>query len=395
MTVSLPKRIVDAVRTAIGPSDDLVLLHGPYLPPKAREYIDDCLETGWVSSAGSFVTRFEEELARFTGVKRAIATVNGTAALEICLRLAGVASGDEVLCPSLTFVATANAISHMGAIPHFVDVCPKRLGLSPIALRLRLDEIAVRENGIWRNRQSGQKISAVCPMHCLGHPCEMQAIAEVCNEYELPVVEDAAESLGSFYNDKHTGRFSVAASISFNGNKIVTTGGGGAILTDNDELANLAKHITTTAKIPHAWEFFHDQVAWNYRLPNINAALGVAQLEVLPKLLVAKRRLHELYRDAFGALKGVRLLVEPPDSVSNYWLNAIVLEESDLLHDSLQELSDAKLQSRPLWAPMHTLPMYRDNPRGSMTATNWASQSIVNIPSSAQLAFPFMESESI
>jgi perosamine synthetase len=387
-TPTLEEQIVAAVRNAIGPAEEMVLLHRPYLPPTAWTYIKECLDTGWVSSAGSYVTRFEEELAKFTGARRAVAVVNGTAALHGCLHLAGVKPGDEVLCPSLSFVATANAISHCGAIPHFVDASAANLGVCPEALEARLQEVGQPSGDGLINRQTGRRIAAVVLMHCFGHPGSIEEIKSICDRYSIPLIEDAAESLGSFYQGKHTGRYGTISAVSFNGNKILTTGGGGAILTDDNALADRAKHLTTTAKVPHAWEFHHDSVAWNYRLPNLNAALGVAQLEILPELIAAKRRLAERYQAAFQKVPGLRFLEEPPATCSNYWLNGICLEADDLDQRNavLQALNQANYQSRPLWQPMHFLPMYAACPRGDLQNTESLYRRIINIPSSPDLA---------
>ena len=382
-------RLLAAMELAIGPASDLVLLHRPYLPPRAWEYVKDCLDTGWVSSAGAYVTRFEKELAKLTGCERAVATVNGTAALQVCLHLAGVGRDDEVIAPSLTFVATANAIAHCGAIPHFVDASSTRLSICPEALRTRLKKISAAGPNGPINRETGRRIAAVCLMHCLGQPAELDAIVEICNQYDIPLVEDAAESLGSTYRNKHTGRFGKLAAVSFNGNKILTTGGGGAILTDDHDLADRAKHLTTTAKVPHAWEFQHDAVAWNYRMPNINAALGVAQLEVLPELIAAKRALAMRYRDSFQELADVaQFLSEPSDSRSNYWLNAITLTAAyEACRDELLgRLNAAGYQCRPLWIPMHELPIYAGSPRGPLERTEELCRRVINIPSSADLS---------
>lgn len=377
-----------AIVRAIGPADETVLLHRPYLPPQAWDYIKSCLDTGWVSSAGSFVTKFEELLADATGAKRAVATVNGTAALEICLRLVGVQPDTEVICPSLTFVATANAIAHCGAQPHFVDASDERLSICPESLSLRLEEILKPGAEGPINRQTGRRISAVCLMHCFGHPGKLDEILEICNRYDLPLVEDAAESLGSTYKGKHTGRFGRVAAFSFNGNKILTTGGGGAIVTDDEQLADRAKHLTTTAKVPHQWEFEHDEIAWNFRMPNLNAALGAAQLEILPALLRAKRELVGQYQDGFSGLRNVSLLSEPADSQSNYWLNCLLLSRDDLeTRDAvLRTVNEAGFQCRPLWQPMHSLAMFRDCPRGDLRRTDSLTRRAINIPSSSDLA---------
>ena len=384
----LEQLVVDAVSTAIGPANELVLLHRPYFPPTAWQYVKECLDTGWVSSAGSYVTKFELLLAETTGCKRAVATVNGTAALEICMRLAGVEAGDEVICPSLSFVATANAISHCSATPHFVDVSLDRLSICPEALEKRLKQIAQLGSQGTTNRETGRRIAAVCLMHCFGHPGDLDSIIEICGRYDIPLIEDAAESLGSYYKSKHTGRFGKLSAVSFNGNKILTTGGGGAILTDDETLADHAKHLTTTAKVPHPWEFHHDEIGWNYRLPNINSALGVSQLEILPELLRAKRTIAERYIDAFADVAGISVMLEPSDSQSNYWLNAILLDDSDSnLHTSiLKVLNAAGYQCRPIWEPMHMLPMFAMCPRGPLISTESLKSRLINIPSSADLA---------
>jgi perosamine synthetase len=364
-----------------------ILLHEPYFPEQAWTYVKECLDTRWVSSAGKYVSEFENQLARLTGSKRAVAVVNGTAALQVCLTLLGVTREDEVICPALTFVATANAISHCGAVPHFVDVCEDRLAISPQALESRLQEVAVSSGDRVINRTTGRRIAAVCVMHCFGHPAELDSLSAVCERFGLPLVEDAAESLGSYYKGQHTGRHGRLAAISFNGNKIVTTGGGGAILTDHDQLADRAKHLTTTGKLPHTWQFNHDSVAWNYRLPNLNAALGLAQLEVLDQLLAAKRELARRYEQASKDLGFAKFLKEPADSQSNYWLNALVLnpEHAGAQELLLEALNQQGFQSRPLWTPMHHLPMYRDCPQGELSVTDSLFQRVINIPSSANL----------
>jgi perosamine synthetase len=379
--------VLQAVSEVLGTPNGTILLHEPYFPEQAWTYVKECLDTRWVSSAGKYVSEFENRLAEMTGSKRAVAVVNGTAALQVSLILAGVNRDDEVICPALTFVATANAISHSGAIPHFVDVCESRLAISPLALENRLQEIARREGDRVINRMTGRRIGAVCVMHCFGHPADLDSLAEVCERYGLPLVEDAAESLGSYYKGQHTGRHGQLAAVSFNGNKIVTTGGGGAILTDRDDLADRAKHLTTTGKLPHAWQFNHDAVAWNYRLPNLNAALGLAQLEVMDKLLVAKRELAVRYERAFAGLGCGKFLKEPADSQSNYWLNALVLnpEFAGNQEELLEALNQKGFQSRPLWTPMHHLPMYRGCPQGELSVTDSLFRRVINVPSSATL----------
>lgn len=380
--------VVAAVRSVVGDrGDDLVLLHGPTLGGNAWDYVKECIDTGWVSSAGAYVTRFEKMLAEFTGARHAVAVVNGTAALHVALLLAGVTRDSEVLIPSLTFVATANAVAYCGAVAHFCDVEKRTLGIDSQRLGAHLQEVAQLRDGECWNRRTGRRIAAIVPMHTFGHPVDLEGLAAVAQRWGLPIVEDAAESLGSYYRGKHTGTFGRLGILSFNGNKIVTTGGGGAILTDDDELAGRARHITTTAKLPHAWEFVHDVTGFNYRMPNLNAALGCAQLEQLPEFLTNKRRLAERYAEAMAGIEGVSVFREPEGSKSNYWLNAILLDKPDLATRDrlLGALNAAKLQSRPIWTPMHRLAMYCECPRMELDVTEQLAQRVVNVPSSAGL----------
>lgn len=384
---SVADAVLEAVRASIGDPPRPVLLHAPDLRGRAREYVQECIDSGWVSSAGAYVDRIERDLAAFTGAQRAVAVVNGTAGLHVALRLLGVEDGDEVLMPSLTFVATANAASYCRAVPHFVDVEAATLGLDADALEARLDAVAESRNGKVVNRDTGRRIAAVLPMHTFGHPVDLDSLLDVCRRWSLPVLEDAAESLGSYYHQRHTGTFGRLAVISFNGNKVVTTGGGGAILTDDNELADHAKHLTTTAKVPHCWEYVHDEAGYNYRMPNINAALGCAQLERLDEMLTAKRRLAARYRDAFANVENVRFVEEPANSRSNYWLNAIELDDAtapsrDVI---LAALAEEEIQARPIWRPMHELGMYADCPRGGLPMTERLAARIINLPSSAFL----------
>lgn len=360
---------------------DVVPLHEPTFDEKEIEYVTECIKTGWVSSVGSYVTRFEEELAKFVGAKRAVAVVNGTAALHIALKIVGVQENDEVLMPSLTFVATANAASYLGAIPHFVDVSYETLGMDPIKLNKHLEEIGVLRNGQLYNKQTGRRIAAVVPMHTFGHPVDLDGLLEVCDKFNLVLVEDAAESLGSYYKGKHTGTFGKVAAFSFNGNKIVTTGGGGAIVTNDEQLADYAKHLTTTAKIPHRWEYVHDEIGYNYRMPNINAALGCAQLEKIKVFLQKKKVLTEKYEQLICNLEGVQLFKQPLNSESNYWLQTLILEDSLNRNKVLSFLNDNGVMSRPIWQPLHELKMYKNNPMMEMNTTMQLKQKIVNIPS--------------
>ena len=360
---------------------DFVPLHEPTFNEKELEYVTDCIKTGWVSSVGAYVTRFEEDLAKFVGVKRAVAVVNGTAALHIALKVAGVEADDEVLMPSLTFIATANAVSYCGAIPHFIDVHEETLGVDPYKLDTYLTEISELRNGELFNKETNRRIKALVPMHTFGHAVHLDELVTLVEKYHLVLVEDAAESLGTYYKGKHTGSFGKVNAMSFNGNKIITTGGGGAILTDDDALADYTKHITTTAKVPHRWEFEHDEVAFNYRLPNINAALGCAQLEKMPEFIKQKRALTAFYEELVAPLEGVTLFKEPANSFSNYWLQTLILDDTLVRDDVLAFLNDHGVMSRPIWTPLHKLKPYRDCPRADLSTIERLNKKIINIPS--------------
>lgn len=380
--------IVDAVDGVVGTVGRPVALHEPTLGAQERDAVAECIESGWVSYGGPQVGAFERRLAGLTGAADAAAMVSGTAAMHLALVLLGVRPGDEVMLPSLTFVGTANPVAQIGAVPHFVDSDPDRPGLCPEALRRRLTEVASRRDGRVVNRETGRPIAAVIAVHLFGHPVDIDALLAVAEGWEIPVVEDAAESLGSRVGDRHTGIFGHIGTLSFNGNKVVTTGGGGALLARDPALMARARHLSTTAKRPHRWDFDHDAVAYNYRLPALNAALGLAQLDRLDDTLRAKRTLAARYRDAFAGIEGVRFVDEPSGTTSNYWLNAILLDRADLrLRDEvLGALHAAGLLARPAWRPMHHLPMYRDAPRGPLTGTEDARARLINLPSSAFLA---------
>jgi len=385
--------IIQTLKSVLPPEQTSVALHEPEFRGNEWSYIKECLDTGWVSSVGAYVDRFERQLAEYIGVKRAVAVVNGTAALHICLLLAGVRPGDEVLLPALTFVATANAVSYCQAIPHLVDVDELTLGMDPAKLRDYLSEIAVTKHGETYNRVTGRRLKAVVPMHTFGHPVDLDALADVCERYNLALVEDAAESLGSYYKGRHTGNWGICAALSFNGNKIVTTGGGGAILTNDEALGKAAKHLTTTAKLPHPWRFDHDQVGYNYRLPNLNAALGCAQMEQLPGFLTRKRHLAAKYQQAFAQVREVRFVAEPSFAKSNYWLNAIVLDREFVpLRDKILEATNQSgIMTRPVWTLMHKLPMYKGCPRMELGTSEFLESALVNLPSSAFLGGDYGE----
>lgn len=389
--------IVDAilgkVRQVIGEKDGFVPLHEPEFTGNEAAYVADCIETGWVSSVGSYVDRIEKDLAAFTGANHAVAVMNGTAALHLSLQLVGVTRDDEVLLPTLTFIATANATSYTGATPHFIDSEATSLGVDPAKLAAHLSEIAEMRDGACYNSQTGRRIAALVVMHAFGHPAQLRELLAVTREWNIPLVEDAAESLGSYYAGQHTGTFGAIAALSFNGNKVMTTGGGGAILTNDPALARQAKHLSTTARVPDRWNFVHDAVGYNYRMPNLNAALGCAQLERVPEMLERKRRLAHAYRDAFAQIDGVRFLDEPEDTRSNFWLNALLLEKADReTHEAvLQALNDADLMSRPVWTLMHLLPMFADAPRADLSCAEDLALRVINIPSSPNL----MSAESV
>lgn len=360
---------------------DFVPLHEPTFNELEVKYVTDCVKTGWVSSVGAYVTRFEEDLAKFVGVKRAVAVVNGTAALHIALKVAGVEADDEVLMPSLTFIATANAVSYCNAIPHFVDVHEETLGVDPFKLDDYLQQISeVRDGGLF-NKQTNRRIKALVPMHTFGHAVHLDELIALADKYHLVLVEDAAESLGTYYKGKHTGSFGMVNAMSFNGNKIITTGGGGAILTDDEELADYAKHLTTTAKVPHKWEYVHDEIAYNYRMPNINAALGCAQLEKMNEFLERKRQITARYEQLIIDLEGVRLFKQPKSSDSNYWLQTLILDEIVDRNEVLAFLNENGVMSRPIWQPMHELEMFKGCPSMKLAVTDMLKKSIVNIPS--------------
>lgn len=379
------ERIVAAIGQAIPRARLPVPLHEPRFAGREKEYLQRCIESGWVSSGGPFVEEFESKLAALSGTKFAIATVNGTAALHAALHIAGVQPGDEVIIPALTFVATANAVTYCGAIPHFVDAEPKAFGLDPQKLKAHLERVSIRKEGKLVNRDTGRPIRAVVPVHVFGHPVDMDALNEVCRIFDLPVIEDATESLGSLYKGEPCGGLGLLGVLSFNGNKIVTTGGGGAIVTNDETLARRAKHLTTTAKQPHAWAFIHDEVGWNYRMPNLNAALGLAQLEELDGFVVSKRALAERYASAFAEIGGVTFVREPAGTKSNYWLNAILLDEGgSVSRDAvLQASHKAGFLTRPAWTPMHQLAIFGHCPRGDLAVTESLARRLVNLPSSA------------
>jgi len=384
-SASLIDRTVSAVREVVGARP--AALHEPLFAGRERDYLAECIDSTFVSSVGAFVDHFERELAVSTGAKHAVAVVNGTAALHVALLLAGVEPGDEVLVPALTFVATANAVSYCHAVPHFVESEEGTLGVDPDALRAYLRTQTEQRGGVCINKATGRIIRAIVPMHTFGHPARIDELVVVARDFNLAVVEDAAESLGSYYRGRHTGTFGMLGTLSFNGNKIITTGGGGAILTNDNALAARAKHLTTTAKLPHAWNYTHDVVGYNYRMPNLNAALGYAQLEQLPELIEAKRALYKCYEAAFAGIDGIVLRKEPVDCTSNYWLQTLELTPNNagLFEPLLEALNRAGFMSRPVWTLMHQLAPYAGCPRMSLQRTESLAGRLINIPSSSIL----------
>ena len=385
MVNPLCNQVVDALKSVVGAES--VPLHAPQFQGQEWDYLKQCLDSTFVSSVGPFVDRFEAELAAYTGARYAVAVMNGTAALHVALLLAGVQPGDEVLVPALTFVATANAVRYCGATPHFVDSEETTLGIAAGPLGQYLEQYTTQQNGQCVNSSTGRVIRALVPMHTFGHPVDLKGLMALTEVFNLVLIEDAAESLGSFYQGQHTGTFGRWGTLSFNGNKTITTGGGGALLTNDPDLAQRAKHLTTTAKVPHAWDYVHDQVGYNYRMPNINAALGCAQLEQLPRFLTSKRRLYDRYCDAFAGLGSVKLMAEPPGCKSNYWLQTLILDEAvaDQRDAILTATNQAGLMTRPAWRLMHGLEPYRHCPRSPLLVSESLGRRLINLPSSAGL----------
>lgn len=390
--------IVSFIRETYNKPEGFLALHEPLFVGNEKKYMEECIDSTFVSSVGKFVDRFEEDMARFTGAKKAVVCVNGTNALQMALLLAGVKQNDEVITQPLTFIATANAISYCGAHPVFVDIDKDTLGLGPKALEAFLSQNTEQKTDGCYNKTTNRKIAAIVPMHTFGHPCRIDEIAEICNQYRIELVEDAAESLGSYYSPRiihegkisrgkgqHTGTFGKIGVVSFNGNKIITTGGGGMLLFNDEKLAAKAKHLTTQAKVPHPWEFVHDEIGYNYRMPNINAAMGVAQLEQIELFLKAKRQLAEAYQNFFADKKGITYVIEPENTRSNYWLNAILLDNRNERDAFLEYTNKQGIMTRPVWELMNRLPMFQNAPCGDLSNAEWIADRLVNISSSVLL----------
>jgi len=378
------KDVIDFIQN-IYKTKNYIPLHEPKFIGNEKKYLNECIDSTFVSSVGKFVDEFEEKIAEYTGIKYAVATSNGTSALHIALLLANVSSNDEVITQPLTFVATCNAISYCGAQPVFIDVDKDTMGLSPSALAEFLENNTSIKDQQCINNKTGKVIKACVPMHTFGHPCRIDEIKDICDQYHIVLIEDAAESLGSIYKNKHTGTFGQMGVMSFNGNKIITAGGGGCIITNDKELAKKAKHLTTTAKVTHKWNFNHDMVGYNYRMPNINAALLVAQLESLDDFISNKRKLASAYKKFFNGIDCV-FVKELIDSRSNYWLNSIILKNKQQRDEFLDETNSNNVMTRPIWTLMNKLPMYEHAQCGSLTNSEWLEERVVNIPSSVTIS---------
>ena len=361
-------------------TDQFIPLHEPIFFGNEKKYLNECIDSTYVSSVGKFVDQFEGMVADYIGAKYAIATVNGTAALHIALKLVGVDDKSEVITQPLTFIATCNAISYCGAKPIFVDVDRDTMGLSPKSLLMFLKKETEQLKNSCYNKTTGKKISAVVPMHTFGQPCRIDEIAEICEQYNIALVEDAAESIGSYYKGRHTGTFGQVSAFSFNGNKTITTGGGGMVVTDDAALAERAKHVTTTAKVAHPYEFIHDEVAYNYRLPNINAALGCAQMESLALILKNKKKVALLYKNFFDSKK-INFVTESTDSKANYWLNTLVLKDKKERDEFLKSTNARGIMTRPIWQLMNRLEMFMSCQSADLTNAHWLEERVVNIPS--------------
>lgn len=381
--------IISIIREAY-PSGS-VGLHEPVFEGNEWLYVKECIDSGWVSSVGPFVTRFEKELQEYTLIPSATAVVNGTAGLHIAFKLLEVGPQDEVLIPSLTFVGVANAVTYCSAIPHFVDINADTLGVDPGSLEEYLRGQTFLRNGACFNSKTKRRIRALVAVHVFGHPVDLDPIVEVCRKFNLELIEDAAEAIGTKYKGRHVGHWGKVSVLSFNGNKTITTGGGGAILTHDTKLGQLAKHLTTTAKVAHPWDYYHDRVGFNYRMPNINAALGCAQLESLPTLISQKRALAAFYREKFKDVSGVKFLTEPTHAESNYWLNALILDDVNVPHreEILKVSHQQGILMRPAWASLPSLPMFQDCPRMDLSVAEAINQKILNIPSSPTVEFAY------
>lgn len=377
--------VIDKIRSIYAESEKNIPLHAPLFIGNEKKYMEECIDSTYVSSVGKFVDLFEVKIVEYTGSKWAVVCVNGTNALHLALKLVGVEQNDEVITQPLTFVATANAIQYCNAHPVFVDVDLDTLGMSPKALREWLEgNVEFKSQSQPINKTTGRRIKAIVPMHTYGHPCRIDELVSIGNEYHIPVIEDAAESIGSYYKGKHTGTFGEIGVLSFNGNKTITTGGGGMLLFNDEELAQRAKHLSTQAKVAHKWNFVHDEIGYNYRMPNINAALGVAQLESLDLFIEKKRLLAKTYEDFFRS-GPISFFIEPENCQSNYWLNLVILDSEEERDQFLKETNSQGVMTRPVWRLMNKLPMFENCQKGSLVNSEWLEERVVNIPSSVKI----------
>ena len=377
-------QITDFIHQLFG-TEETVPLHAPLFIGNEKKYLEECIDTTFVSSVGKFVDRFEVDMATYTGAKKAVVCVSGTNALHMALMLVGVERDDEVLTQALTFIATCNAVSYIGAHPVFIDVDRETLGLSPQAVKDWLVKNAEIKNGVCYNKHTGRRVKACVPMHTFGHPVKIDELVTVCEDWHIELVEDAAESIGSLYKGRHTGTFGKVGAISFNGNKTITTGGGGMLLFQDEELGKLAKHLTTQAKVPHRWAFVHDHIGYNYRMPNINAALGCAQLENIDRYVENKRETAAIYADFFKNVPDITFFTEPENCRSNYWLNVVMLRDKAAQQEFLEYTNDHGVMTRPVWELMSRLEMFKHCETDGLKNTQWLADRIVNIPSSVRL----------
>ncbi|WP_144281551.1 LegC family aminotransferase [Chryseobacterium echinoideorum] len=378
------QKITQFIREVFDEKENFIPLHAPYFGGNEKKYLNETIDSTFVSSVGAFVDLFEQKMCEYTGAKYAVACVNGTNALHIALLLSGVQPDDEILSQALTFIATANAISYIGAKPVFIDVDADTMGMSPTALSQFLENNAERKaDGFTYNKKTGKKISACVPMHTFGLPCRIDEIQNICSQWNIAVVEDAAESLGSYYKGKHTGTFGKLGVFSFNGNKTITCGGGGAIITNDEEIAKKAKHITTQAKIPHPWKFMHDEIGYNYRMPNLNAALACAQLEQIDDFILNKRKTAKQYQEYFEH-SDVKFMAETENSKANYWLNAVLFPDENERDLFLEQSNAQKVMTRPIWELMTSLPMFKNCEHDGLKNSRYLAERIVNLPSSVR-----------
>lgn len=377
--------LIDFIRGLYQESNAFIPLHEPRFIGNERKYVLDAIDSTFVSSVGEYVDKFEKMMCDITGSKYAVATVNGTNSIHLALLVVGVQPNDEVITQPLTFIATANAISYAQATPHFVDVDKDNMGLCPVILAEHLNAIGIMKDGVCYNKTTGNRISACIPMHTFGIPANIEQIIEVCRPFNIVVIEDAAESLGSYVNKKHTGSFGKIGTFSFNGNKTVTAGGGGALVTDDEVLAKKAKHLSTQAKVPHQWHYEHDKIGYNYRMPNLNAALACAQLEQLDSFVKNKRELNALYAAFFSNFNEVKLIRTPENTESNYWLNAVLFKNKQARDQFLEETNSKGVMTRPIWKLMSKLEMFKNCPKSKLSNAEWLEDRVVNITSSVRI----------